>query len=454
MAAKGSFPGLLTFSRQDTIRMGDKGSPEEHEPQHKPVPDEKEDQSGSETQPDSKAAQPAPPDSSEQSSPEAGTSSEMENADSGRKLNRTVLVVLLAGLALALVPIFRLFIIPVILAATFATLFYPLFRWVGGRIRSKGWASIATCLVLLLGLLIPAYILIHLVALQTIDLYSTAEPKIRELLSRGEQGLMGELQDSRIVQWLRINQIDWRSVLQDAAKTLGRFGTTIVNKTSAGLLAVLGNLAIMLFTMFYFFKDGETIVNHLRYISPLRRDYEDLIFSRFLLIARATVKGTILIGLAQGSIGGLSLLIFGVDTWLLWGFVMIVLSIIPLVGAWLVTVPAGIIQILLGNLWQGIGILAVSTIVISNVDNLLRPRLVGQGARMHDLVIFFSTLGGIAVFGVMGFIIGPVITALFVTVLDIYGVEFKPELSSEYTGLSKEQSETISSTPPGTVSEQ
>lgn len=381
-------------------------------------------------------------------------SPESADLDKGRKLNRNVLVALLAGLALALVPIFRLFVVPVILATTFATLFYPLFRWVRRRINSKGVASILTCLILLLGLLVPAYILIHLVTLQTIDLYNTAEPKVRELFSQGEEGLMGRLQQWRVIEWLRINRIDWRSGVQDAATALGKLGTTIINRTSAGFFAVFGNLAIMLFTMFYFFKDGETIVNHLRYLSPLRKDYEDLIFSRFLLISRATVKGTILIGLAQGSIGGLALLIFGIKTWLLWGFVMIILSIIPLVGAWLVMVPAAIIQIILGNIWQGIGILVVSTVIISNVDNILRPRLVGQGARMHDLVIFFSTLGGIAVFGVMGFIVGPVITALFVTVLDIYGMEFKPELSSEYTEPPKKISDAIEeSPPPGTVTE-
>jgi predicted PurR-regulated permease PerM len=179
--------------------------------------------------------------------------------------------------------------------------------------------------------------------------------------------------------------------------------------------------------------DGDTIIGHLRYLSPLRRNYEDMILDRFLLISRATLKGTLVIGLIQGSLGGLALLVAGVDTWLLWSFVMVILSVIPIAGAWLVMAPAAVIQFFMGNIWQGIVILAANTLVISNIDNVLRPRLVGRDAKMHDLLIFTSTIGGIAVFGIMGFVVGPVIAALFVTILDIYALEYREELTAPYT---------------------
>lgn len=120
---------------------------------------------------------------------------------------------------------------------------------------------------------------------------------------------------------------------------------------------------------------------------------------------------------------------------------MVLLSVIPMVGAWMVLVPAGIVQIVLGNSWQGIGIILVSTVIISNVDNLIRPRLVGRGAKMHDLMIFFSTLGGIGVFGIKGFIVGPAIAALFLTVLDIYGEEFQAHLASMEESSVSQQNE-------------
>jgi predicted PurR-regulated permease PerM len=118
---------------------------------------------------------------------------------------------------------------------------------------------------------------------------------------------------------------------------------------------------------------------------------------------------------------------------------MVILSVIPLVGAWLVLHPAAIIQLILGNYWQGIVIFLVTILVISNIDNLLRPRLVGRDAGMHDLMIFFSTLGGISVFGIMGFIIGPVIAVCFLTILDIYSIEFKATLDyAQHAGLSED----------------
>ncbi len=351
-----------------------------------------------------------------------------------RRLNRRVLLALVVAFALMLVPMMRLFLVPIVLATTFATLFYPLYAGVLKRVKNhRAVSSLITCVVLVTGLLIPAYVLIHLVTLQTIDLYHTAEPKVKEIVREGEEGILGRLDNIPLVRRITFSSENIQDVIQEGIRNLGRLGTTIVNKTSAGVLGLVGNLGITLFAMFYFFMDGEQLVSRIRYLSPLRRDYEEMLLSRFLLISRATVKGTVVIGLIQGTLGGLSLLIFGVETWLIWGFVMVVLSIIPLVGAWLVLIPAGVIQILVGDVWQGIGILVVSTVVISNIDNLLRPRLVGRGSKLHDLLIFFSTLGGIAVFGIMGFIIGPVIAALFVTIIEIYGLEYQRELTAPYT---------------------
>jgi len=113
---------------------------------------------------------------------------------------------------------------------------------------------------------------------------------------------------------------------------------------------------------------------------------------------------------------------------MLWAVVMIVLSIIPFFGPWIIMIPAAIVQIIWGNIWQGIGIAAITFVIISNVDNLLRPRLVGKFSGMHDLLIFFSTLGGISVFGVVGFIVGPVVAALFLAILEIYSSEFRSQL--------------------------
>ncbi len=120
--------------------------------------------------------------------------------------------------------------------------------------------------------------------------------------------------------------------------------------------------------------------------------------------------------------------IFGVPSPLLWFMVMLILSFIPIVGAWLVMHPAAIIQILLGHYWQGVGIFLITILIISSVDNVIRPRLVGQFSGLHDLIIFFSALGGIRMFGPLGVLVGPVIAAFFVTLLEIYSEEFRSHL--------------------------
>jgi len=351
------------------------------------------------------------------------------------RLNRRALLVLLLLLAAAAVPMLRLFIAPLVVAFTVAALFYPFYRWVATRLGRKrdGLASFVTCMVLLLGLLIPTYVVGHLVTAQTVELYNNAGPKIREVIRKGNEGPLSKVRDQPVFRWLRLHDIDLQGPLQEIAKATGKGASFVVNKTSVGILTVAANLFVVFFTLFYLFRDGRAMLNRLRYLSPLRNEYEDMLFERFMLISRASLRGTVLIGVIQGTLGGLTFLVFGIKTWLLWGFVMVVMSIIPFTGAWFVMVPAGIIQIVVGNVFQGVSIIVICIAVVSTIDNLLRPRLVGTEARMHDLLIFFSTLGGISVFGVLGFIVGPVIAALLVTVLEIYAMEYQPQLSSSPT---------------------
>jgi predicted PurR-regulated permease PerM len=354
------------------------------------------------------------------------------STDNKRRINQYAILAMLLLVTVAFIPVVQMFFVPVLVASSFTALFYPVYLWFLKVFRkSKAIAAFTTSLSLFLLLVIPVYIVIQLFTLQILDLYKTAGPFLTMLTEKiSKNNLTGFIHTLPFLSNFDLNAIDWNKLLNESVKTIASSGSTILNKTSAGILGLVVNTFIMFFTMFYLFMDGREIVTRIKFLSPIRNDYEDLIFNRFLLISRATVAGTLLIGLVQGSLGAVALLIFGIKSWLLWGFIMIVLSIIPLVGPWVVLLPAGIIQIFLGNTWQGIGIILFSLLVVSNIDNILRPRLVGQGAKLHDLIVFFSSLGGIAVFGVMGFIVGPVIASLFVSVLDIYSTEFKDQLKA------------------------
>jgi predicted PurR-regulated permease PerM len=144
--------------------------------------------------------------------------------------------------------------------------------------------------------------------------------------------------------------------------------------------------------------------------------------------------------LIKGVLGGLTFWIFGIGSPVLYGVVMGILSLIPMIGSWLVMYPAAIIEILMGNFWQGIAIFLICTFIVSSVDNLLGPRLVASGAGLHPLLIFFASFGGLSMFGAIGFIVGPVIAALFLSVLDVYGIEYKPQLEIAHgTGAETER---------------
>jgi predicted PurR-regulated permease PerM len=357
---------------------------------------------------------------------------------SDKTLTRYFFVALLLGTALLFFRMVQTFFVPVLLAAVFATLFYPLYaaflRVFRGR---RSLAAFFTCLVLLLVLILPLYGVANMVAGEAVGFYHRAQEKIAEMQQPGAADPFARLRTLPLVRQLQLDRLDWRSSLRNLATQAGPVAGRVLNSTSRGTLEVIVLLFTTLFTMFYFFRDGQTMLRRLRFLIPLERAHKNAIAVRFTSVARATVKGTLLIAVAQGTLSGLTLWIFGVGSPFLWGVVATLLSIIPLIGAWLVLYPAAFFQMATGHLWQGVGILIVTVVVIVNVDNLLRPRLVGQEAGMHDLMVFFSTLGGIGMFGATGFIIGPMIAALFLSLLDIYSAEFVDDLDGTLPASAK-----------------
>ncbi|MFL6202158.1 MAG: AI-2E family transporter [Thermoanaerobaculia bacterium] len=351
-----------------------------------------------------------------------------------KTLSRYFFIAILIGATATFLYMIRMFVVPILLGAVFTTLFYPMFEWFVRAFRGRRTiAAFVCCVLLLLAIILPILGVANLVTLEAIDVYHTAEAKMAEIMARGGEGPFGQLRHSPWFRQWGLDKVNWKGSLQDAASTAGSFLAVVINKTSRGTLQGVILLFTTLFTMFYFFRDGQRLLRKVRYLIPLEREYKNAIAARFSSVARATVKGTLLIALVQGTLAGLTLWIFGFSSPFLWGVVATFFAIIPLVGAWLVLYPAAFVQMATGHMGQGIGILLVTVIVIVNVDNLMRPRLVGQETGMHDLMVFFSTLGGIAMFGAMGFIIGPMIAALFLTLLDIYSEEFKEDLDGTRT---------------------
>lgn len=363
--------------------------------------------------------------------PKKMTKTEQQYAEvKARRMGQAFLLVILIAISFLFFKMLWMFLMPVFLAAVFTALTYPFYEWLLRHLRgNRGLSAFFSCLLLILLMLGPVYFIVDLLRGEAVFFYQNNSAKIQQLLTKFDTGLLNDLKDYPLLHSLGIDleTLDYQSYIQQAMQGLSKFLLDVISRTKEGFAVIL-DVVIILFTMYYFYKDGPKLISWLKYLSPLDDQHEDSLIERFVSVSRATIKGTLVIGLTQGTLGGITLWLFGFSAPVLWGMVMVVLSVIPMVGAWAVLFPAAIIMMVTGSIWKGVAIILITSIIIGNVDNLLRPKLVGRDTGMHDLLIFFSTIGGLSLFGLMGFIVGPVIAVLFLTVLNIYSIEFKPQL--------------------------
>jgi predicted PurR-regulated permease PerM len=350
------------------------------------------------------------------------------NENNSLKVNR--IVVLLAALLISTIflSMIRPFLLTILLAGIFAGLMVPLlnrFQRLWGERRSLNAGL--TLLVFLLIVILPLAGLVAVVATQAVSLSSTAIPIIREQL-KGPAPLHGLM--SRLPFY---HDLEFSSdlILQKAAEYLGRIGSALFDRVSAFTYTAVYDLLlffIFCYSMFFFLKDGHLLMEKILASVPLNESDQKRLLDKFLSVTRATIKGTLVIAILQGSLAGLAFHVVGIDSAVFWGTVMAVLSIMPLIGSPIIWVPAAIGLAMSGMYLQAAGLALFCSLIVGQIDNILRPILVGRDTQMHELFIFFGTLGGIGMFGVFGFIIGPVIAALFVTVWEIYGETFSDAL--------------------------
>jgi predicted PurR-regulated permease PerM len=176
----------------------------------------------------------------------------------------------------------------------------------------------------------------------------------------------------------------------------------------------------MLYLLFFLLRDGAGLAARIKGAVPLGRKVKQRLFGNFTTVIRATVKGNVLVALVQGALGGLAFWFLDVQAPVLWGVLMAFLSLLPAVGAAIVWVPVAVYFLVTGAIWQGVALTAFGVLAIGLVDNILRPILVGKDTKMPDYVVLLSTVGGMALFGLSGFVIGPVVAALFIAAWDLF----------------------------------
>jgi predicted PurR-regulated permease PerM len=340
------------------------------------------------------------------------------------RFRRAFLLLLVIAISAAFFTMIRAFLLTILLAAIFTALSYPIYRWWLGRLGNRRpLAAIVTLLLILVLGIAPIVVVLAAAANEALRVTDTLGPELQKWIQqpRRLEAWLYELPGYRHIEPYR------DAISRKAAELAGSasaFLFAALSATTVATAALIFQFIVMLYTMFFFLLGGPQLLEKLLGYLPLPAADKDRMVDRFVSVTRATLKGTAVIGAAQGTLGGLAFWAVGIEGAIFWGTVMTVASIVPGIGGALVWVPICIYLVATGLVWRAILLALWCSLVVGSIDNVLRPRLVGRDTQMHDLLIFFSTLGGLSFFGAMGFILGPILAALFVTVWDIFGTTF------------------------------
>ena len=358
-------------------------------------------------------------------------------------INKSILLVLVLLISVVFLNMIRNFLMPMFMAGLFSAMLSPIHRRLSAKIGGREHlASILVIIAIIFLVLAPLSILIGVVVGQAISVSQSVTPWVQAFINE-PTAITAYMEKLPYYQDI----LPYRAVIiEKAGMVVGNISSFLINSLSSvtklTVTAVFSSV-IMLYVMFYFLTMGEVLLGKILYLLPLHDRDEQLLLRRFTSVTAATLKGTLIIGAIQGCICGLAFAIAGIQGPVFWGTIMAVMSIIPVFGSAIVWLPALCILALQGNFF-GVGVLAVLCGgIVGNLDNILRPRLVGKDTEMHDLFVFFGTLGGISMFGMLGIILGPIVAALFITVWEIYGKAFAaylPEVGPLFGSDTKEAS--------------
>lgn len=329
------------------------------------------------------------------------------------------------------------FLIVIILAITLVSLFYPNYVELNTRLKGHpGLSSIIMCTIITLLIIVP----LLLFGLALVQELNTAYASFREEIEAGriqqtlpgqESALFRELWE-RIGRYFGIQRMDVRSTISSVLDRTANYLLEHYSQILGGIGSFLFRFFVMVFTMFFFFRDGHRFLAEIKKLIPLAPEYEDMVLAKLKDVVYATFFGIFATGICQGILAGLVFFILGINNPILWGTATAILSLVPVIGTAVIWVPMSVYLILSNELARGIILLILGSVAIGTVDNIVRPLIIeGRTSGMHLLLVFFSLAGGIVVFGLPGLVLGPLVAALFLTFLDIYKIEFSEELTEK-----------------------
>jgi len=331
--------------------------------------------------------------------------------------------------------VIRPFISALLASVFLAYLFYPVYGWVKKKIKSENAAAIIVSIIVILLLLLPLFFVLNTLTREAYVSYLTSKQK---LLTMGDffKNCPDEKPLCGFINYIG-DFLDEPKVKFHMQNTIEKVTSYIIDTASNLVFSIprfVLNFFVMVFTLFYLFKDGPKVIGDLKRVLPLRDVYKRHLFDKFGKVTFAIVYGHMVVALIQGLLGGIGFFIFGVSSPVIWGIVMAFAALIPFIGTGIVWLPAALFKLFSGisagnsnEIIGGVLFILYGVILISSIDNVLRPKIISNKAKVHPVLILVGVLGGLYLIGTVGAVVGPLVLALFVTFVRAYERERYPK---------------------------
>lgn len=322
------------------------------------------------------------------------------------------------------------------LSAVLVIAFYPVFKWILKYVKYKGLASALSCLFVVIVIIVPLILFTLLLANEAANTYTSIREQVDsgtfdQYLEWKKGGIFYDMKsqfETFINPFVDVESLDLKKNIVNSAQALSSYLFKQASNILATIFSSVFSFVLMMFAMYYFFKDGDELMKRLGALSPLPTVYETELFRKMDSMVKAILIGVFLTAVAQGFVGGIGFTIAGVSNPIFWGTAIGFFSFVPIFGTAAIWVPASIILAVMGSYGAAIFIFLWGFFAVGTVDNFVRPYLIGGRAKTYPLITFFVILGGIFTMGLKGIIFGPLILMVVMSLLHIYEIEYKKVL--------------------------
>lgn len=330
----------------------------------------------------------------------------------GKELGRLYSIVLIVVFGILAFFLIRPILLSILAGLILAYIFFPVYNWINKRIKIKGISAFIVSLLVLAIIVVPLWFVVPLIVQQVFEVFRATQ-------TLNVQGFVANLFPTASQEFVTQTTVALNNIISKISSTVLN---SLVNFFLNSVTLLL-NLFIIFFVFYYSLKDSDKLKRLVRDISPLSKQKEKVISSKFKAITNSLIYGQIIAGLVQGAAAAIGLYLFGVPGALILSLVAIILAIIPIIGPALVWIPVAIYLILTGNLGLAIGFVVYNLAIVSTIDNIIRSHIVSRRIRLSPAIVLVGMIGGLFIFGLLGLILGPLILTYFITFLQSYREE-------------------------------